>query len=85
MIYANAFLRALAISSRAARAASMILIIRRKPWIMPGIARHRHRHARLAQPRGVRFALVTERVVFRGDDESRRQLPWSFGADSGEA
>ena len=38
-----------------------------------GIARHRHRHARLAQPRGIRLALVTERVVFRGDDESRRQ------------
>src|SRR5438034_5274419 len=39
----------------------------------PGIARDRHGNARLGQPLRVRFALVAERIVLRGDHEGGRE------------
>ena len=49
-----------------------------------GITAEVDRHSVVGEPAGVRLALVTQRVVFGGDDERRRQSGETL-ARSGEA
>jgi hypothetical protein len=48
----------------------------------PLVADGGHRHARLAQPGGVRLALVAQDVRLGGDDQGRRQAGQLLGGSA---
>src|SRR5579883_2552079 len=54
-----------------------------EPVNRPVVAGAGHRHAGLAQPGRVRFALVAQRIEFGGDDQRRRQTFQFGGVDWG--